>query len=73
MGTHLGALLGHTRGGAGISGHTDRTTALAERAGVSVATASADATVLRAAGLITTVRDGSRVLTPLGEALLAGG
>nr|WP_252980871.1 helix-turn-helix domain-containing protein [Streptomyces chartreusis] len=52
------------------------TTALAERAGVSVATASEHATVLRAAGLITTVRDGSRVLhalTPLGEALLAGG
>ncbi|MFG2311523.1 winged helix-turn-helix domain-containing protein [Streptomyces sp. NPDC048566] len=48
---------------------------LADRAGVSAATASEHAGVLRAAGLITTVRDGSRVvhaLTPLGEALLGG-
>lgn len=73
----LGALLGRTRAGVLASLATPAgTTALAERAGVSVATASEHATVLRAAGLITTVRDGSRVLhtlTPLGEALLAGG
>ncbi|MBQ0999669.1 ArsR/SmtB family transcription factor [Streptomyces nigra] len=73
----LGALLGRTRAQVLASLSTPAgTTALAERAAVSPATASEHASVLRAAGLITTVRDGSRVLhalTPLGEALLAGG
>lgn len=73
----LGALLGRTRARVLASLSTPAgTTALAERAAVSPATASEHATVLRASGLITTVRDGSGVLhalTPLGEALLAGG
>jgi hypothetical protein len=73
----LGALLGRTRAKVLASLATPAgTTALAERAGVSVATASEHATVLRAAGLITTLRVGSGVLhalTPLGERLLAGG
>ncbi|MFJ8083035.1 ArsR/SmtB family transcription factor [Streptomyces sp. NPDC096205] len=72
----LGALLGRTRAKVLASLATPAgTTTLAERAGVSVATASEHATVLRAAGLITTLRDGSRVLhtlTPLGHQLLAG-
>ncbi|MFE7890336.1 ArsR/SmtB family transcription factor [Streptomyces sp. NPDC057412] len=73
----LGALLGRTRARVLASLSTPvGTMALAERAAVSPATASEHATVLRASGLITTVRDGSGVLhalTPLGEALLAGG
>ncbi|MGW6836569.1 ArsR/SmtB family transcription factor [Streptomyces sp. NPDC054949] len=49
---------------------------LARRTGTSPATASHHATVLRAAGLLSTGRDGNGVrhtLTPLGRALLAGG
>ncbi|MDG4865877.1 winged helix-turn-helix domain-containing protein, partial [Streptomyces sp. T-3] len=49
---------------------------LARRVGVSAASASQHATVLRESGLLATVRDGNSVLhtvTPLGAALLQGG
>ncbi|MBB5120263.1 regulator [Streptomyces eurocidicus] len=52
------------------------TTGLARRTGVSNATASAHASALRAAGLLTTTRTGRsvhHVRTPLAELLLAGG
>ncbi|MEU9830371.1 winged helix-turn-helix domain-containing protein [Streptosporangium sp. NPDC048047] len=73
----LGPLLGRTR--AAVLAALRRpatTTALAERTGVSPASASQHAAVLRNAGLVSTVRTGSAVLhtlTPLGEALLGGG
>ncbi|MFF1493526.1 ArsR/SmtB family transcription factor [Streptomyces sp. NPDC058304] len=52
------------------------TTGLARRIGVSNATASAHASALRAAGLLTTTRTGRSVhhaRTPLAELLLTGG
>jgi hypothetical protein len=52
------------------------TTELADRVGISLAAASQHASVLRAAGLITTHRQGSavlHVLTPLGAELLRAG
>ncbi|MEU0688829.1 ArsR/SmtB family transcription factor [Streptomyces uncialis] len=55
---------------------TASTSELARRTGTSDATASHHASVLRAAGLVTTRRNGSRVLhelTPLGRALLEAG
>ncbi|MFD3454838.1 ArsR/SmtB family transcription factor [Streptomyces sp. NPDC058691] len=72
----LGPLLGRTRA-AVLSALRDpaTTTALAERAEVSLAAASQHATVLRNAGLVHTTRTGTSVLhglTPLGMALLAG-
>ncbi|MGW0059133.1 ArsR/SmtB family transcription factor [Streptosporangium sandarakinum] len=73
----LGPLLGRTR--AAVLAALRRpatTTALAERTGVSPASASQHAAVLRNAGLVSTIRTGSAVLhtlTPLGEALLRGG
>ncbi|MEU3555851.1 ArsR/SmtB family transcription factor [Streptomyces fragilis] len=72
----LGPLLGRTRA-AVLAAVRDpaSTTALAERAGVSLASASQHAAVLRNAGLLTTSRVGSAVLhalSPLGEALLRG-
>lgn len=71
----LSALLGTTRAGLlGLTAAPRTTTELAREAGVSAASASLHTKVLRAAGLITTVRDGKAVLhslTPLGEALLA--
>lgn len=73
----LGALLGRTRAKVLALLRTPATTtALAERAGVSLAAASQHAGVLRDAGLIDTVRTGTAVLhslTPLGHSLLAGG
>ncbi|MET9623812.1 winged helix-turn-helix domain-containing protein [Streptomyces sp. NPDC006464] len=73
----LGALLGRTRAQVlRLLRSPASTTALAERAGVSLAAASQHAGVLRGAGLIDTVRTGTAVLhslTPLGHALLAGG
>jgi DNA-binding transcriptional ArsR family regulator len=72
----LAALLGRTRAavlGSVAAGCT--TTELAARVGISAGAASQHATVLRAAGLITTRREGSAVrhtLTALGAALLAG-
>jgi DNA-binding transcriptional ArsR family regulator len=52
------------------------TTELSRRSGTSLASASQHAAVLRAAGLITTSREGGSVLhtlTPLGAAVLSGG
>lgn len=72
----LTALLGRTRAQVLALLRTPATTtALAERASVSLAAASRQAGVLRAAGLVDTVRTGTAVLhslTPLGHSLLAG-
>ena len=73
------ALLGRTRSAvlemiADSGPHT--TGELARRAGCSPATASEHATVLRASGLITTIRVGQQVhhaITDLGEALISAG
>lgn len=72
----LGPLLGRTRAAA-LAALRDpaTTTALAERLGVSLASASQHATVLRNAGLISTSRIGGAVMhtvTPLGTTLLRG-
>ncbi|MFI7444202.1 ArsR/SmtB family transcription factor [Nonomuraea indica] len=72
----LGPLLGRTRA-AVMAALRDpaTTTALAERVGISLASASQHATVLRNAGLISTIRIGGAVMhtiTPLGTALLRG-
>ncbi|MFE0648568.1 winged helix-turn-helix domain-containing protein [Streptomyces sp. NPDC059534] len=73
----LAALLGRTRARVlALLRSPATTTALAERAGVSLAAASQHAGVLRGAGLVETVRTGTAVLhslTPLGHSLLAGG
>ncbi|MER6516868.1 winged helix-turn-helix domain-containing protein [Streptomyces sp. NPDC001553] len=73
----LSALLGATRARVLLASQTPAGTGdLARRTGTSPATASHHATVLRAAGLLSTGRDGNGVrhtLTPLGRALLAGG
>jgi DNA-binding transcriptional ArsR family regulator len=75
-GMALSALIGRTRAVMlGSIGDGCTTSQLASRAGVSVAAASQHATVLRAAGLITTRRNGVAVLhalTPLGTELLTG-
>ncbi|MFD4370898.1 ArsR/SmtB family transcription factor [Streptomyces sp. NPDC058486] len=72
----LAALLGRTRAHVlALLRSPATTTALAERASVSLAAASQHARVLRGAGLIDTVRTGTAVLhtlTPLGHSLLAG-
>ncbi|MGW1412279.1 winged helix-turn-helix domain-containing protein [Streptomyces sp. NPDC002403] len=76
--TALAALLGRTRAAAlealtDSAGHT--TKQLAERLGISPASASEHATALRAAGLITSLRHANTVrhtTTPLGTALLTG-
>ncbi|MFF2852770.1 ArsR/SmtB family transcription factor [Streptomyces sp. NPDC058001] len=70
----LTPLLGRTRARvlAGLR-HPAGTTALAERVGISLSTASEHTAVLRDAGLVSTTRIGSAVLhalTPLGTALL---
>jgi DNA-binding transcriptional ArsR family regulator len=76
-GTALAALVGRNRAtvlGSIADGCT--TTELAERAGISVASASQHASVLRDAGLIVTRRQGGAVLhllTPLGTELLEAG
>ncbi|WP_256104275.1 winged helix-turn-helix domain-containing protein [Streptomyces sp. ODS05-4] len=73
----LGRLVGHTRSAVlRAIGHGGTTSELARRAGVSLASASQHAGVLREAGLVVTMRQGSSVLhtlTPLGAALLHGG
>ncbi|MVO88511.1 helix-turn-helix domain-containing protein [Streptomyces sp. p1417] len=76
-GEGLTALLGGTRARVlqAVQGPAG-TAELARRTGTSAATASHHASILRAAGLLTTRRDGPRVrhaLTPLGRALLDGG
>lgn len=76
-GAPLGRLVGHTRSAVlKAIGHGGTTSELARRAGVSLASASQHAGVLRDAGLVVTLRQGSSVLhtlTPLGAALLHGG
>lgn len=76
-GASLGRLVGRTRS-AVLSAieHGTTTSELARRAGVSLASASQHACVLREAGLVVTLRHGNAVLhslTPLGAALLHGG
>jgi DNA-binding transcriptional ArsR family regulator len=70
----LAALLGQTRAGILLAVGTGcTTTELGRRAGVSLPSASQHATVLRAAGLISTERHGGSVrhsLTPLGASLV---
>ncbi len=70
----LGALFGPARAGILLEAGAARTTSqVAADAGIAVSTASHHLTVLRAAGLIASERDGVRVLhlrTPLGEALV---
>ncbi|NUP44127.1 MAG: helix-turn-helix transcriptional regulator [Streptomyces sp.] len=73
----LSKLVGQTRSAVlqGVGGGCT-TSELARRVGVSLASASQHATVLRDAGLVLTLRRGSAVLhtlTPLGAALLRGG
>ncbi|WP_406065700.1 helix-turn-helix domain-containing protein [Streptomyces sp. NBC_01077] len=72
----LAALLGRTRAQVlALLRSPATTTALAERAALSLAAASQHAGVLRGAGLITTVRTGTSVLhslTPLGHSVLTG-
>jgi hypothetical protein len=72
----LSALLGETRAAAlDVISESCTTTELARRLGISPATASHHATVLRSAGLVVTRRLGSAVLhtvTPLGTQLLDG-
>lgn len=76
-GPWLGRLLGNTRSTVlRAIGNGCTTSELARRAGVSLASASQHACVLREAGLIHTLRHGSSVLhtlTPLGGSLLRGG
>ncbi|MFK4222585.1 ArsR/SmtB family transcription factor [Streptomyces sp. NPDC019890] len=76
-GPSLGKLVGHTRSAVLQAIRYGCTTSeLARRAGVSLASASQHAAVLREAGLIVTLRHGNAVLhtlTPLGAALLRGG
>ncbi|MFE4592030.1 ArsR/SmtB family transcription factor [Streptomyces laurentii] len=73
----LAKLVGHTRSAVlHAIGDGGTTSELARRAGVSLASASQHAGVLREAGLIATLRTGNAVLhtlTPLGAALLGGG
>jgi DNA-binding transcriptional ArsR family regulator len=77
QGPWLGRLLGNTRSTVlRAIGNGCTTSELARRAGVSLASASQHACVLREAGLIHTLRHGSSVLhtlTPLGGSLLRGG
>lgn len=72
----LAPLLGRTRAAVLAALRTPATTtALAERTGISPASASQHATVLRNAGLVRTERTGTAVLhtlRPLGQALLDG-
>ncbi|MBT2527043.1 helix-turn-helix transcriptional regulator [Streptomyces sp. ISL-99] len=76
-GPPLGRLVGQTRSTVlGAIGSGCTTSELARRAGVSLASASQHACVLREAGLVVTLRHGNAVLhtlTPLGAALLRGG
>ncbi|MEV8388737.1 MULTISPECIES: winged helix-turn-helix domain-containing protein [unclassified Streptomyces] len=75
-GPTLGRLVGHTRSAVlRAIEHGSTTSELARRTGVSLASASQHACVLREAGLVVTLRHGNAVLhtlTPLGAALLRG-
>lgn len=72
--TALGALLGPARAGILLDSGSARTTSqVAHESGIAVSTASHHLTVLRDAGLISSERDGARMLhlrTPLGEAVV---
>lgn len=73
--THaLGALLGPARADILLAASDARTTSqVARDAGIAVSTASHHLTILRDAGLVTSERDGARMLhlrTPLGEAMV---
>ncbi len=76
QGAALGALLGHNRAAVLLRiGEGCTTSELAQRTGISLASASQHASILRAAGLITTRRDGGAVwhtVTSLGANLLNG-
>ena len=76
-GAALAALVGRNRAAVlSAVAHGCTTTELADRVGISLASASQHASVLRDAGLITTRRQGSavlHVLTPLGAELLQAG
>ncbi|MGW0787253.1 helix-turn-helix domain-containing protein [Streptomyces sp. NPDC002911] len=76
-GPWLGRLVGHTRSAVlRAIGNGCTTSELARRTGVSLASASQHACVLREAGLVRTLRHGGSVLhtlTPLGAALIRGG
>jgi DNA-binding transcriptional ArsR family regulator len=76
-GAALAALVGRNRAAVlRATAHGCTTTELADRVGISLASASQHASVLRDAGLITTRRQGSavlHVLTPLGAELLQAG
>jgi Helix-turn-helix domain len=76
-GAALAALVGRNRAAVlSAVAHGCTTTELADRVGISLASASQHASVLRNAGLITTRRQGSavlHVLTPLGAELLQAG
>ncbi|MDT9690732.1 winged helix-turn-helix domain-containing protein [Streptomyces sp. P9(2023)] len=76
-GSSLAKLVGNTRSAVlHAIGDGGTTSELARRAGVSLASASQHAGVLREAGLVATLRHGNAVLhtlTPLGAALLGGG
>jgi hypothetical protein len=76
-GAALAALVGRNRAAVlSAIAHGCTTTELADRVGISLASASQHASVLRDAGLITTRRQGSAVLhviTPLGAELLQAG
>ncbi|UJP10234.1 helix-turn-helix domain-containing protein [Microbacterium sp. KUDC0406] len=73
----LSVLVGRVRAGILLQAHVARTTSqVAADAGIAVSTASHHLTVLRDAGLVTSSRDGNRMLhlrTPLGEALVGAG
>ena len=70
----LGALLSPARAEILLTAHDPRTTSqVAADCGLAVSTASHHLTVLRNSGLVSSVRDGARVLhtrTPLGEAVV---
>lgn len=76
QGAALAALLGHNRAAVLLRiGEGCTTSELAQRAGISLASASQHASILRAAGLVTTRREGGAVLhtlTALGTGLLNG-
>lgn len=70
----LGALIGTARAQILLSSHDPRTTSqVAADAGIAISTASHHLSVLRESGLITSTRDGVRMLhlrTPLGEGVI---
>ncbi|MEJ1088602.1 DUF5937 family protein [Microbacterium sp. Mu-80] len=72
--TALSTLMGEARAEILLASHVARTTSqVAADTGIAVSTASHHLSVLRASGLVTSTRDGNRMLhlrTPLGEAVV---